>query len=150
MNADAPRLTFLLGRTPALSRSGFTFLEVLVAVAIIAIAFVTLIASQSQSVSVADESRFNVDAALLAQQRLTELASAGFDEVVSGAGSFEEAYSGYRWETEVRNLSEDETGIPGAGDLLKLVELTITLGEEGRQEYVVRSLVMRRLEEGRP
>ena len=150
MSTDSGRKLIQRVGPPNFSRSGFTFLEVLVAVAIIAIAFVTLIASQSQSVSVADESRFNVDAALLAQQKLTELASAEFDEIVSGAGNFEETHPAYWWKTEIRNLSEDETGIPVAGDLLKLVELTITLGEEGKREYMVRSLVMRRLEAGRP
>jgi general secretion pathway protein I len=130
----------------ALSRSGFTFLEVLVAVAIIAIAFVTLIGSQSQSVSVAGESRFNVDAALLAQQKLAELASADFDDVYSDRGNFEENNPAYWWRTDVRDVAESETGIPGSADLLKLVELTVTLGEEGKQEYVVRSLVMRRPE----
>ena len=135
---------------PALSRSGFTFLEVLVAVAIIAIAFVTLIGSQSQSVSVAGDSRFNVDAALLAQQKLAELASADFDEISSETGNFEENYSTYWWKTDVRDISEDETGIPGAGDLLKMVELTITLGEEGTREYVIRSIVMRRPETVKP
>lgn len=130
----------------SLSRSGFTFLEVLVAVAIIAIAFVTLIGSQSQSVSVAGDSRFNVDASLLAQQKLAELASAGFDEIYSESGNFEETHPAYWWKTDVRNLSEDETGVPGSGDLLKLVELTITLGEEGNRKYVIQSIVMRRPE----
>ncbi|HHO49072.1 MAG TPA: prepilin-type N-terminal cleavage/methylation domain-containing protein [Desulfobacteraceae bacterium] len=131
---------------PALNRSGFTFLEVLVAVAIIAIAFVTLIGSQSQSVSVAGDSRFNVDAALLAQQKLTELAMADFDDIYSQTGNFEEINPAYWWRTEVRNVYDDETGIPGTGELLKLVELTITMGEEGRRAYVVRSLVMRKPE----
>lgn len=130
----------------ALSPSGFTFLEVLVAVAIIAIAFVTLIGSQSQSVSVAGESRFNVDAALLAQQKLAELASIDFDDLYSDRGNFEENNPAYWWRTDVRDVAESETGIPGSADLLKLVELTVTLGEEGKQEYVVRSLLMRKPE----
>lgn len=148
---DNPR-QLLMGvpRIHALSRSGFTFLEVLVAVAIIAIAFVTLIGSQSQSVSVAGESRFNVDAALLAQQKLAELASADFDDIFSETGNFEENNPAYWWKTDVRNVSEGETGIPGSADLLKLVELTITLGERGKREYVVRSLVMRKPEAGAP
>lgn len=150
MRTDSGRSLIRRALAPACSRSGFTFLEVLVAVAIIAIAFVTLIASQSQNVSVADASRFNVEASLLAQQKLTELASAEFEEILSDTGSFEETNPVYRWETEVRSLSEDETGIPGAGDLLKLVELTIILGEAGKREYAVRSIVMRRPEAVKP
>ncbi|MDY0350868.1 MAG: prepilin-type N-terminal cleavage/methylation domain-containing protein [Desulfobulbaceae bacterium] len=146
MRDNEGRATVTRPILPALNSSGFTFLEVLVAVAIIAIAFVTLIGSQSQSVSVAGDSRFNVDAALLAQQKLAELAMADFDDVYSETGNFEETNPAYWWRTEVRDVYDDETGIPGSGELLKLVELTITLSEEGRQAYVVRTLVMRKPE----
>lgn len=125
-------------------QSGFTFLEVMVAVMIIAIAFVTLIGSQSQSVSVAGDSRFNVIAALLAQEKLTEIESAGFDDVFSGQGDFGEDYPSYRWKSEVADLTEDDTSIPGGNDMLKRVDVIITLGEDESRSYAVRSIVMRR------
>lgn len=113
------------------------------AVAIIAIAFVTLIGSQSQSVSIAGESRFKVMAALLAQQKLAELESMEFDELNGGEGDFGEEYPSYRWQAEVVELGEGDTGIKGGDDLLKTLDLTI-LQNEGSRSYVVRSLVMRR------
>lgn len=124
---------------------GFTFLEVMVAVAIIAIAFVTLIGSQSQSVSVAGESRFRVMAALLAQQKLTELESMDFEELNGGEGDFGDEYPSYRWQAEVVELGEEDTGIKKGDDLLKAIDLTI-LQNKGTRSYVVRSLVMRRPE----
>ena len=122
---------------------GFTFLEVMVAVAVIAIAFVTLIGSQSQSVSIAGESRFKVMAALLAQQKLAELESMEFDELSGGEGDFGEEYPSYRWQAEVVELGESDTGIKKGDDLLKALDLTILLNE-GSRSYAVRSLVMRR------
>ena len=113
------------------------------AVAIIAIAFVTLIGSQSQSVSIAGESRFKVMAALLAQQKLTELESMEFDELSGGEGDFGEEYPNYRWQAEVVELGEGDTGIKEGDDLLKAIDLTILLNE-GTRSYAVRSLVMRR------
>lgn len=127
---------------------GFTFLEVMVAVAIIAIAFVTLIGSQSQSVSIAGESRFKVMAALLAQQKLTELESMDFEELSGGEGDFGEEYPSYTWQAEVVELGEDDTGIKEGDDLLKSIDLTV-LQNEGTRSYVVRSLVMRRPEKSK-
>jgi general secretion pathway protein I len=126
-------------------QQGFTFLEVMVAVAIIAIAFVTLIGSQSQSVSIAGESRFRVMAALLAQQKLAELESTDFEELTGGEGDFGEEYPSYSWQAEVVELGEDDTGIKEGDDLLKAVDLTILQSKETRS-YAVRALVMRRPE----
>lgn len=132
------------------NQSGFTFLEVMVAVMIIAISFVTLIGSQSQSVSIAGYSRFNVDAALLAQQKLTEIESAGFDDIFSGQGDFGEEFPAYRWKSEVADLSEDDTAIPGGDDMLKRVDVIITLGEDESRSYAVRSIIMRKTGGGKP
>lgn len=133
-------------RQQAFSHNGFTLLEVMVAVSIIAIAFVTLISSQSQSVSIAVRTRFAVTSALLAQQKLTEIESANFDEVYSGSGDFGENYPGYRWETEITNLGEDDTGIPDSSEMLKAVDLIVTLGGEEGQAYGVRTVIMKQIE----
>jgi len=133
-------------RQQAFSHNGFTLLEVMVAVSIIAIAFVTLISSQSQSVSIAGRTRFAVTSALLAQQKLTEIESANFDEVYSGSGDFGENYPGYRWETEITNLGEDDTGIPDSSEMLKAVDLIVTLGGEEGQAYGVRTVIMKQIE----
>lgn len=135
-------------RTPITDcrQGGFTFLEVMVAVAILAIAMVTLIGSQSQSVSVAGESRFRVMAALLAQQKLAELESKDYDELSGGSGEFGEEYPGYGWEAVVGELGEGDTGIREGDDLLKSIDLIISQGES--RTYAVRSVVMRRPEKG--
>lgn len=136
----------MVRRTTAANRQrGFTFLEVMVAVAVLAVAFVTLIGSQSQSVSVAGESRFKVMAALLAQQKLTEMESMDFEELNGGDGDFGEEYPGYSWQAEVAELGEDDTGIKEGDDLLKAINLTV-LQNNGTRSYAVRSLVMRRPE----
>jgi general secretion pathway protein I len=49
---------------------GFTLLEVMVAIALIAIALTAVLGSQSQSVSLAGEARFNTTATLLAQSKI--------------------------------------------------------------------------------
>ena len=128
-----------------LSQSGFTFLEVMIAVAVIAIAVVTLIGSQSQSVSIATGSRENVMASLLAQKKLSQLESLGFDELYSEQGDFEDSYTNFRWQTEVNTLSSDEIGIEGTDDMLKTIDLNIMPGENDRVVYSVRSIVMKKI-----
>lgn len=126
-------------------QAGFTFLEVMIAVAIIGIAFVTLIGSQSQSISIIGHSRVNVMASLLAQQKLTEMESAGFSELYSEEGSFEESDSDFRWQAKVNTVSADETGIEGVDDMLKTIDLTITLGTDDQVVYSVRLVVMKKI-----
>lgn len=131
----------------ALAKSnGFTLLECMIAVSIIAIAFVTLIGSQSQSVSIAGHTRFAVTSALLAQQKLTEIEITDYEEVYSSEGDFGEKYPGYRWKTDVEDLSEDETGIPGVEGMLKVVNLSVTLGDGESLSSAVSTVIMKKVE----
>ena len=126
------------------SQTGFTLLEIMVAVAIIAIAFVSLLGSQSQSISMASISRFETMAALLAGQKLAEIQISGFADLHSDEGDFKDDFSDFHWKSEVRELSEDEIGISGADGMLKAVDLTISTGG-GDSVYRLRSLVMREI-----
>ena len=53
--------------------SGFTLMEVMIAMTILAIALVTIFQSQSQSISMSSDSRFMTTASLLAQSKMVEL-----------------------------------------------------------------------------
>ncbi|HEB70448.1 MAG TPA: prepilin-type N-terminal cleavage/methylation domain-containing protein [Desulfobulbus sp.] len=125
---------------------GFTLLEVMVSVTIIGIALVSLIGSQSQSVSIAASSRFETTASLLAQQKMTELALVGFDGLTTAEGDFGDAFPGYRWKAEVRDLGVDDTGIEGVDDMLRSVDLRISSGLEENQTFGVREIMMAPIE----
>ncbi|NOQ46477.1 MAG: prepilin-type N-terminal cleavage/methylation domain-containing protein [Desulfobulbaceae bacterium] len=127
------------------AEAGFTLLEVMIAVAIIAIAMVTLIGSQSQSVSIAAISRFDTVASLLARQKLVELETGDYTSLTSDEGYFSDDFAAYHWMVEVTDLNEDDTGIEGTDDMLKAVDLTVTFGEDG-QTFSLRSIIMRTIE----
>jgi general secretion pathway protein I len=133
------------GPAPA-SQLGFTLLEVMVAVAIIAITFVSLLGSQSQSISIAEISRFETNAAMLAREKLTELQLEGFDALSNDSGRFEDDFSDFYWQAEVRELGEDDTGIAGTDSLLKLVTLNVNRGEDENQVFTLRSVIMADIE----
>ncbi len=126
--------------------SGFTLLEVMVAVAIIAISFVSLLGSQSQSVSVAAIARFETTASMLARQKLAELQLDDFDDFGSGSGEFEDDFAAYHWQVEVETLTEDDTGIIGADELLKMADLTVTLRNNEDMTFHVRTVLMAKIE----
>jgi general secretion pathway protein I len=100
---------------------GFTLLEVMIAMAILAIALVTVYQSQSQSLSMAANSRFLTTASLLAQGRMAEIDSSNPREVVSGTGDFGEAFPDYTWQVEVGDVEE----LPN----VKKIDLTVTNGK---------------------
>lgn len=127
---------------------GFTLLEVMIAVSIIAISFVTLIGSQSQSVSLAGRTRFAVTSSLLAQQKLTEIEMTDYEQVYSGEGDFGEKYPGFIWKSEVSDLGEDDTGIKGAEGMLKVVNLTVTFGDNESLSSTVSSVIMKKVDTG--
>ncbi|RWX45882.1 general secretion pathway protein I [Candidatus Electrothrix aarhusensis] len=129
-----------------LSLSGFTLLEVMVAVAIIAMSFVSLLGSQSQSISIAEISRFETTAAMLAREKLTELQLTGFDQAGNNTGQFEDEFTDYSWQAEVKELNEDETGIVDTDGMLKLVTLKISRAEDENQIFTIRSVIMADIE----
>ncbi|MHB8908382.1 MAG: type IV pilus modification PilV family protein [Syntrophales bacterium] len=99
---------------------GFTLLEVMIAMAILAITLVTVYQSQSQSISMASSSRFLTTASLLAQARMAEIDAADPRGLVAANGNFGEEFPGYTWQLEVGEVKE----IP----LLKRIALTVTTG----------------------
>lgn len=117
------------------SKKGFTLLEVMVSVAIISIALVTLIGSQSQSVSLAGISRFDVDASLLAREKMAELTMVDVADLQADSGDFEGQYQGYQWQVEVETVGGEETGIVGVDGLLKRATVTVFV-EDGERFHL--------------
>lgn len=112
-------------------------MEVMFALALIGISLATLLASQSQGLSLANEAKFNTTAAFLAQGKMAELEVADIDNLMSDSGDFDdELYPGYSWEVEI-----DKTSIPMLeeyADLFKLIDLHIYFGEKPIYQYDLR------------
>jgi len=116
--------------------SGFTLLEVMVALSIIAIVLVSLLISQSHSVSLQDETKFNTTAAMLAQKKISEIESKNGDDLISDSGEFEDDFPNYSWEIKVQDVSL--TGAEKFTKYLKQIDLNISRGENKRYQYAVR------------
>lgn len=121
--------------------AGFTLLEVMVAVAVIAIALVTLIGVQSQMVTIATGAKFDAQASLLGQAKMAELSLIASSELNDGSGDFGSEYPGFTWKAAVSPLTEDDTGIPGVAGMLKAIELTVAFDQDPNQSYVLRTII---------
>jgi general secretion pathway protein I len=116
--------------------NGFTLLEVMVALSIIAIVLVSLLVSQSQSISLQDETKFNTTAALLAQKKISEIEIQSGNNITSDSGDFGEDFQNYFWETNVQDVSF--AGAEKFTKYLKQIDLTVYRGEKKRYQYALR------------
>ena len=113
--------------------SGFTLLEVLIAMAIMAIVLVSVYRMHSQTLTMATATRFYTQAPLLAQSKMAQL-EASSSELVSGdSGDFGEKFPGYGWSVSTEAVSSEALG-EGAENL-KRIDVTVTLNG---YEYTVR------------
>jgi general secretion pathway protein I len=116
--------------------SGFTLLEVMVAMAIIAIALTAVLGSQSQGVSLASEAKFNTTAPLLAQSKIAEIEMTEAVDLSGNSGDFGEDFPGYTWEFIVEDVVFEKP--ENVSDLLKRIDLKVSWGDEEQYQYRLR------------
>jgi general secretion pathway protein I len=116
--------------------SGFTLLEVLIAMAIMAIVLVGVYRMQSQTLSMTAASRFYTEAPLLAQDKLSQLEANPSELVAGDSGDFGELFPGYSWKVSTEAVSSEILGEAAAD--LKKIDLTVSLNEN-EYEYSVRT-----------
>ena len=85
------------------SRSGFTLLEVLIAVVILGSSLAVLLSSVNRNLILASDSKNLSIARMLAQNRMSEIELEGYPEITEEDGEFEE-YPGFKWYLSVTPL----------------------------------------------
>ena len=86
---------------------GFTLLEVMVALAVLAIALTSIYRLQGQTMMMSASARFYNLAPQLARAKLSEIERQEFKDIVDGSGDFGEDYPGYNWTVAVEELPSD-------------------------------------------
>jgi len=97
--------------------NGFTLMEVMIAMAILAIALVAVFQLQSQSISMSTDSRFMTTAALLAQSKMVEAEAGATLTNRIEDGDFGADYPQYFWRLEVGDTELTQ---------FKKIEVTVT------------------------
>ena len=121
--------------------SGFTLLEVMVAMAIMAIVLVSVYRMHSQTLAMNTATRFYTQAPLLAQSKLAQLESAASELIGGDAGDFGEEFPGYSWNVSTEEVSSEALG--EVGDDLKRIDVTVSLNND-EFTYTVRTYLLMR------
>lgn len=119
-------------------QSGFTLIEVIVAMTIIATVMVALFRMQSGTINLAGADDFQTSARYLAAKALAQIEPSINDPELKG--EFDQAFKGYAWHCEVTDVSANFSDImPNLADkvgTLKKIDLTITREQGDRSYYV--------------
>ena len=140
-SSNQHRVSSIEHRVSSIKRraTGFTLLEVMVAMAIMAIVLVSVYRMHAQTLAMNTANRFYTQAPLLAQGKLAQLAT-GSSEIIAGdSGDLGEKFPGYSWSVAVEEVSSEALG-EVANDL-KQIDLTVSYNE---YVYSVRTYRLRR------
>ena len=112
------------------NNKGFTLLEVMVALSMIAIVFVAVFKMLHNTMSMNDAARFHSLAPILARNKMAEIELRPLVELADDAGEFGDEFSGYRWAFSVEQV---ESTLPAkVGRRLRKIDLTIAQDESER------------------
>ena len=110
------------------SKAGFTLLEIMVAISIMAIVLVTVYRMHAQTLSMAYSARFYTTAPLLAQEKMVEIESKGQQDMTDDSGDFGDEFPGYRWQVAVDDVESKALG--GVAENLKKIDILVTLNND--------------------
>jgi type II secretion system protein I len=104
----------------AKTHPAFTLAEVLVALAIVSISLLTLLKLHIISIRLADTAEITSQAALVADEKMTEILATGYPQVGSNSGTVERNNLRFEWRSEVTDLQLPQPGEVAVGGLRKV------------------------------
>ena len=124
-------------------QGGFTLIEMMVAVSIIAIVLTAVYRLHSQTLMMTIGARFYTVAPLLAQNKLVDIELSSAQELAQGTGDFGKDFPDYTWEVGIEDIDSGQlmTGaeqLKGAVEKLKRIDIKV-LFNEGEMVYNLRT-----------
>jgi len=127
-------------RGTAAGGAGFTLLEVMVALGIMAIVLTGVYRLQAQTLTMSMETRFYTQAPLLARSALTRYEENARREqrpLTSDQGDFGREFPGYSWKIQVDESPSETLGVDISRDL-KRIQVQV-LSNQGQLVYALRT-----------
>ena len=122
--------------------SGFTLLEVMVAMAIMAIVLVSVYRMHTQTLTMNTAARFYTQAPMLAQSKLAQLEAEPSSIITGDSGDFGDKFPGYSWSITTDEVSSEALGEIAAD--LKRIDMMVSYNTD---EYTYHVRIYRFLRE---
>ena len=107
---------------------GFTLLEIMVAISIIAIVLVSVYKMHAQTISMNYAARFYTTAPLLAQLKIAELETETLEELTDDSGDFGDKFPGYHWNVTIDAVESE--GLGNIAEYLKKIDVNISFNKD--------------------
>ncbi len=107
---------------------GFTLLEIMVSISVIALVLVSVYRLHAQTISMHQSARFYTTAPLLAQNKMAEFEIKPLDELTDDSGSFGDEFPGYNWKITIGDVESQALG--KTAENLKKIDITLSAGHD--------------------
>ncbi len=108
--------------------AGFTLLEIMVSISIIAIVLVAVYRMHTQTISMNTSVKFYSTAPLLAHGKIAELEINPSNELTDDFGNFGEEFPGYRWSVSIDDIESNFLGT--TSEDLKKIDVTVSFNND--------------------
>lgn len=110
------------------AQEGFTLLEIMVAISIIAIVLVSIYRMHAQTLSMNYAAKFYATAPMLAQKKMAEINLENQQDIIEDSGDFGDEFPGYRWKRTIDDVESSTLGEP-ANRLMK-IDILVSLNND--------------------
>ena len=110
------------------SQHGFTLIEIMAAISIIAIVLVSVYKLHAQSVAMTSEVRFYATAPMLAQKKMAEIESKSIKDVSDESGDFGDQFPNYSFNIVINDVESKELG--NVAENLKRIDITVSFNKD--------------------
>lgn len=107
---------------------GFTLMEVMVALAVVAVALTAIYRMHTQTLFMDTRGRFDTVATLLARQKLADIDTGSLKDLTADNGDFGDLHPGYTWHIETDTVASDL--IKDDGPTLKRITLSVGFDDQ--------------------